>query len=79
MTAKQYRPPEFLRISMEPYRHGGPENALVINTRCVESVAPPSTPGGRYWVNFKRSGVMSEYGMAEASDLIAAGIRLPRV
>ena len=85
--------PAFLQVALKPYRHHGPERQIVINTRTIQQVSPPtqireiSTVTGetigtylsdpRYTVIFKVGRSRQEYGHASSADLVAAGIPIP--
>ena len=84
--------PSFLQVALSPYRRGDPENNIVINTRTIQQVSPPtqlketnlatgdtkiSVPDPRYMVTFKAGHGTQEYGRAIHADLVAAGIPIP--
>lgn len=91
MTTKSNSNPAFLRVALWPYHRGGPERHVVISTRMIQRVSPPSqlrkinsagvmiratVPDPRYCVAFKENRVL-ECGHATRDELDAAGIPVP--
>ena len=82
----------FLQVALRPYHHSrdGPERYIIINTRTIQQVSPPSqlryysagelveatVSDPRYTVTFKE-GRQKVYGKATSADLVAASIPLP--
>ena len=90
-TANTNSNPTYLQVALRPYRRGEPERYIVISTRTIQRVSPPSVsthtnlatgvaiskvPDPRYGVTF-RAGKILEHGRATRADLVAAGIPLP--
>ncbi len=84
--------PTFLQVALRPYRRDDPERYIVINTRTIQEVTPPSAcystnpatgeiigitvSDRRYGVTFKADRKL-ESGLATRADLIDAGIPVP--